>query len=285
MKIQRILTNNAIIILNEKGAEQIVCGKGIAFKKRIGDEIDGRFIDKTFMLMPDSKLQKQLEQLLADIPLEYIELTYDIVKMARLAMNVTLSDSLVISLADHLYETVRRFREGVNISNGLAWEIRRFYEREYEVGLLALDMVEKKLDLQLPKDEVAYIAMHIVNAETDNSTMEETFRQTRLIGDITRVVRMFFGIDFDESSGYYYRFITHLNYFVRRILRGEQYTDNSNQELNDIIFEKYQKAYQCADRIGDFVAEKLNYRISDEEKMYITIHIQLVVSKASRKEK
>lgn len=285
MKIRRILTNNAIITLNEKGAEQIICGKGIAYKKRCGDEIDDFLIDKTFILMPDSKLQKQLEQLLSDIPLEYVELSYDIVKMARLAMNVALSDSLVISLADHLFETVRRFREGVNISNGLAWEIRRFYEREYEVGLLALDMVEKKLEVALPKDEAAYIAMHIVNAESDNSTMEETFRQTRLIGDITRIVRMFFGIDFDENSGYYYRFITHLNYFVRRILRGETYSDTTNQELTDIIFEKYQKAYQCAGRIGDFVADKLHYRISDEEKMYITIHIQLVVSKAGRKEK
>lgn len=282
MKIQRILTNNAIITLNEKGAEQIVCGRGIAYKKRCGDEIDGRSIEKTFMLAPESKLQKQLEQLLSDIPLEYVELAYDIVKMARLAMDATLSDSLVISLADHLCETVRRFREGIMISNGLAWEIRRFYEREYEVGLLALDMAEKKLGLLLPKDEAAYIAMHIVNAETDKSTMEETFRRTRLIGDITRIVRMFFGIDFDEDSGYYYRFITHLNYFVRRVLRGEQHTDSTNQELTDIIFEKYQKAYQCALRISDFVADKLNYHISDEEKMYITIHIQLVVSKAGR---
>lgn len=286
MKIQRILTNNAVVTLNEKGKEQIVCGKGIAFKKRSGDYIEPHLIDKTFMLAPDGKLQKQLEQLLADIPLEYVELANDIVKMARLVMSIQLSDSLIISLADHLYETVRRFKEGVNISNGLAWEIRRFYEREYEVGVVALDMVEKRLgELRLPQDEAAYIAMHIVNAETDNSTMEETFRRTRLIADITRIVRMFFGIDFDESSGYYYRFVTHLNYFVRRVIRGEQYADDTNQELADIIFEKYKRAYECADRIGRFVADKLDYNISDEEKMYITIHIQLVVDKAARKEK
>lgn len=285
MRIRRILTNNAVVTLDEKGREQIVCGKGIAFSKRSGDEIDSHLITQTFMLAPDSTLQKQLEQILTDIPLEYIELANEIVKMARLVMNTHLGDSLVISLGDHLYETVRRFQEGINISNGLAWEIRRFYDREHEVGLLALDMVEKKLGFRLPQDEAAYIAMHIVNAETDHSTMEETFRRTKLIGDITRIVRMFFGIDFDESSGYYYRFVTHLNYFTCRVLRGEQYVDDANRDLNEIIFEKYKSSYQCAEKISDYVAEKLNYRVSDEEKMYITMHIHMVVSKASRKEK
>lgn len=285
MKIRRILTNNAVVTLNENGKEEIVCGKGIAYKKKTGEEIDECLIDKIFMLMPDNKLQKQLEQLLTDIPLEYVELANDIVKMARLVMNVRLSDSMVISLGDHLYGIICRLQQGVNISNGLSWEIRRIYEREYEVGLLALDMAEKKLNLKLPKDEAAYIAMHIVNAETDDSTMEETFQRTKLIGDITRIVRIFYGIDFDESSGYYYRFVTHLNYFVRRVIRGEQYTDDASQDLAGIIFERYKRAYECAGKIGDFVAEKMDYHVSDEEKMYITIHIQMVVNKGSRKEK
>ena len=285
MKIRRILTNNAVVILDEKGKEQIVCGKGIAFSKRSGDEIDIRLIDRTFILAPDSALQKQLEQLLTDIPLEYVELANEIIKMARLVMNRPLSDSLIISLGDHLYEAVCRFREGLNISNGLAWEIRRIYHREHEVEVLALDMIEKKQGIRLPQDEAAYIAMHIVNAEFDNSTMEETFRRTKLIGDITRIIRMFFGIELDEDSGYYYRFVTHLNYFVCRVIRGEQYTDDTDQELTGIIFETYKSAYQCAEKISDFVADKLDYHISDEEKMYITIHIHTVVSKASRKEK
>ena len=162
MKIKRILTNNAVITLNEKKKEQIICGKGIAYKKKAGDEVDISQIDKIFVLMPNDSLQKQMEQLLTDIPLKYVELSNDIVNMARLSMNMILSDSLIISLADHLWATVSRLKEGVNISNGLKWEIRRFYEREYEVGLLALEMSKKVLCMDLPEDEAAYIAMHIV---------------------------------------------------------------------------------------------------------------------------
>lgn len=62
--------------------------------------------------MPNDSLQKQMEQLLTDIPLKYVELSNDIVNMARLSMNMILSDSLIISLADHLWATVSRLKEG-----------------------------------------------------------------------------------------------------------------------------------------------------------------------------
>lgn len=39
MIIKRVLTNNAAVI-QEKGKEKIVCGKGLAFKKKPGMEID-----------------------------------------------------------------------------------------------------------------------------------------------------------------------------------------------------------------------------------------------------
>lgn len=284
MRIKRILTNNAIIVSNPNGNDQIVCGKGIAYKKHSGDEVDQSLINQTFVLMPDTALSNQLEQLLRDIPLEYVSLSNDIVHMAEVSMQTRLNESLVISLADHIYETVRRYREGISISNGLIWEIRRFYEKEYEIALIARDMIARKFYADLPEDEAGYIAMHIVNAETENSTIEETMRITRLIQDIIRIVRLFFGVEFDEESGYYYRFITHLKFFLRRVLHGEEKASECSSDLARIIFEKYASACACAGKIEQFIRRKCGYQISDEEKMYITIHIHSVISKASRKE-
>ena len=34
MRIDRILNNNVVIIKDENGEEQVVCGKGIAYKKK-----------------------------------------------------------------------------------------------------------------------------------------------------------------------------------------------------------------------------------------------------------
>ncbi|MCH1939842.1 BglG family transcription antiterminator LicT [Holdemania massiliensis] len=281
MKIHRILTNNAAVVINENGNDQIVCGKGIAYKKKCGEEIDPTLVTQMFVMMPDSKLFSQLEQLLTDIPLDYVILSHEIVKMARVSMGLKLSDSLIISLADHIYGTMRRYREGFSISNGLMWEIQRFYEKEYEIGLLAKEMIEKKFQIELPLDEAAYIAMHIVNAETKDSTLDETMRITKLIQDIIKIIRMFFKVELDESSGYYYRFITHLKYFARRILRNEEVGEQDNSELSKLIFEKYKSAYACSEKIEQFLLDKFDYRISDEEKMYLTIHIHSAVTKSA----
>lgn len=283
MEIHRILTNNAVVVFDEHGNEQIVCGKGIAFKKKRGQEIDESLINQTFILKPNNKIQLQLEQLLTNLPLEFVELAYEIVSISRMTLRVTISDSLIISLADHIHETMRRYKEGIAISNGMIWDIQRFYETEYEVGLIAKHRIEQTFNVELPDDEAAYIAMHIVNAETDGSTLDETMKMTKLIQDIIRIVRIYFCIEFDEKSGYFYRFVTHLKYFARRILTGEQFKDGTNVELAQIVFAKYHEAYRCASKIGEYVKKKMHYIVTDEEKMYLTIHINSAVSKGSKK--
>lgn len=282
MIIRRILTNNAVVVTNNN-REQIVCGKGIAYKKRIGDVIDETLINQTFVLKPDNKIQQQMEQLLVSLPIEYVEIANKIVTIARNSMQVKLSDSLIISLADHIFETMRRYREGIQLSNGMIWDIQRFYETEYDIGLLAKEIVERQFDAELTNDEAAYIAIHIANAETEGSTIDETVKITKLIQDIVRVVKIHFGIELDEKSGYYYRFISHLKYFSRRVLRREQFSKDNESELAGIIFLKYSDEYQCAQKIGEHVNKNLHYNVSDEEYMYLTIHLHTMLSKGSKK--
>ena len=284
MKIDRILTNNAVVVTDDNGKNQIVCGKGIAYKKRPGDIIDTALINQVFVLKPDGNLYQQLEQLLTDIPLEYVIVSNELVKIARVSMGMKLNDSLVISLADHIYEMKRRYDEGVKIPNGLSWEIKRFYEKEFEIGLLAKEMIEKQFLIELPEDEAANIAMHIVNAETEDSSLDETMRITQIIQDIIKIVRVFYKVDLDENSSYMYRFITHLKLFARRILRKEESEELDNNELCEIIFNKYQTAYECSKLIERFIKEKFNFSISEEEMMYLIIHIQTAVGKCIKKD-
>lgn len=47
--IHKILNNNVVITLDDDKREQIVMGKGIAFKKRIGDWVPDESIDQVFI--------------------------------------------------------------------------------------------------------------------------------------------------------------------------------------------------------------------------------------------
>lgn len=282
MLIQRVLTNNAVLVLDENHKESIVCGKGIGFKKHAGDRIDDSLINQRFVSIDDESLLHHLEQLIDTIPYEYLCLADDIVKMIRISTQGEMNSPLVVALADHIYGVMQRKKENIVIGLGLKYEVMRFYEKEYELGMMAKEMIEKRLNIHLPDDEAAYIALHIVNAQSDGFSMDETYKMTHLIQDILTIVRRFFRIEFDEESAYYYRFVTHLKFFSQRILKKDGQENESN-ELADIVFNKYSSSYQCALKIAEFIKSKYKYIINQEELMYLTIHIHTAVNKGSKK--
>ena len=67
--------------------------------------------------------------------------------------------------------------------------------------------------VELPEDEIGFITLHIVNAEMDNENLKQTMEVTKLMQEISNIVRYYFSVEFNTESVYYYRFITHLKNF------------------------------------------------------------------------
>ncbi|MFX3731556.1 PRD domain-containing protein, partial [Streptococcus suis] len=63
--------------------------------------------------------------------------------------------SLYLALADHLQFVFQRCREGICIENPLSWEVRKFYPKEYQLGLDALQLVQERLGVELGKGEAS----------------------------------------------------------------------------------------------------------------------------------
>ena len=255
MIIKRILTNNAVVIDDENQQEKIVCGKGIAFKKRPGMEIDEISINQTFILEGGGEYSR-FEQLLKDVPLEYLELSSEIINMAKLEFAKKFKDNVIITLSDHLYVAIKRCREGMTISNPLLWDIKNFYEIEYDIGLRALELIKNKFHIQLPNDEAGFIALHIVNVELDEDNMDHIFQVTKVIQEIMTIVKYHFHAEFDTSNVYYYRFITHLKFFALRLLKDNQFNEDEENELLDVVKDKYCTSYECVLKIKDFLEKK-----------------------------
>ena len=278
MIIKRILTNNAVVIDDENQQEKIVCGKGIAFKKRPGMEIDEMSINQTFILEGGGEYSR-FEQLLKDVPLEYLELSSEIINMAKLEFAKKFKDNVIITLSDHLYVAIKRCRKGMTISNPLLWDIKNFYEIEYDIGLRALELIKNKFHIQLPNDEAGFIALHIVNVELDEDNMDHIFQVTKVIQEIMTIVKYHFHAEFDTSNVYYYRFITHLKFFALRLLKDNQFNEDEENELLDVVKDKYCTSYECVLKIKDFLEKKYNYTLQEDEIVYLTIHVHRVVHK------
>ena len=73
MKISRVINNNVVCVINDNNEELVLMGNGIAFKKRKGDDIDESKVEKEFSINNKHTANK-LENILADIPIEHINL-------------------------------------------------------------------------------------------------------------------------------------------------------------------------------------------------------------------
>lgn len=276
MKIARILNNNVVIVLDEKHNERVVCGKGIAFSKRIGDSVDESQINKIFVLQ-NQIMNKKFQAIVADIPLEHLQIASRIIEMIKLESGKKLNDSIYITLSDHIHTSIQRFLEGINIKSPMKWDIRRFYEQEYLLGIKALEIVNEHFKIQLPEDEAAFIALHIVNSEMDDSDIQQVTEITKIMQEISNIVKYYFSIEFDVNSVYYYRFITHLKFFAQRLLTKKTYDENTDDDLLMAVKKKYQTSYKCVEKISEFILRKYKYALSNEEKLYLTIHIERII--------
>ncbi|MGK9044744.1 BglG family transcription antiterminator LicT [Mammaliicoccus vitulinus] len=274
MKINKIINNNVISVI-QNNRERVVMGKGIGFQKQEGDIVEESKIEKIFNLS-NEEISERFKTLLIEVPIEVVQAVEKIIEVAKVKYHKDLSDTIYVALTDHINFAIERQQEGMAIKNGLLWEIKKFYPSEYEIGMRALDWIYEIVGVTLPVDEAAFIAIHLLNAEHHNFA---DFNQvTEMVQNILSLVKYHFRLDFDEESLTYFRFVTHLKFLAQRII-SEHPLDTSEIELYDIVKEKYKDAFKCVNKIENFLLKKYQYDMTHDEALYLTIHIQRLISR------
>jgi beta-glucoside operon transcriptional antiterminator len=272
MRVEKVINNNIISSFDEKGREVVVMGKGLGFKVRPGYVIDTTKIEKVFRMETDTE-SEQLKALLKEVPLEHIQISNQIVSYAKKIINKKLSRNIYITLTDHIDFAIQRVEDGIILKNALAWEIKKFYPEEFKVGIKALEMIDDTLGIKLPHDEAASIALHFVNAELSGN-MSNTLDITKIIQNALNIVKYHYQIELKEDSLHYERFITHLKFFSQRMFLGERIQEEDSI-LKDMV-KHYQKAYDCAQKIKDYMRNVYSIEVTEGELIYLTVHIQRV---------
>lgn len=280
MLIKKVFNNNVILTEDGNQEEMVVMGRGLAFQKKIGDRIDETKIEKTFVIHSKNVFDK-LSELLKEIPFDHLELSNDIIELAKQELGYQLNETIYLSLTDHIHFALTRIQEGLTVKNALLWEVKKFYKDEYRVAKQAVQMIWDRTGIQLPDDERASIALHLFNARHDSAGMEQTMEMTVIVNDIITIVKYHFGITFDEDSMNYSRFITHLRYFAYRMQRGEL-SHEDEDPLFDQVSKQYSQAYQCTIKVQTYLQLNYNVQMTKDEMVYFMIHIHRVSSREKR---
>ena len=271
MKIKKFLNNNVVLL--KKGSNEIIgFSTGISFKKKTGDDVEESDFEKIFVLDTHAMLEHFSYQLSKCDP-KYVKLVTQIVEYAKQNYHLRVNDYIYLTLLDHIDFTVRRLKENMVFKSPLQYEVRRFYPDEYAIGVYAVQLLERELDLEIPTEEAISIALHFVNIQSTKRDMTVTNKITKFIEDVLTIVRYEYTQSFDENSFHFSRFVTHLHYFAQNVINHTM-PSYEQTDLFEQVEKMYPKAFHCVGKIKIYIKNTYNITISQNEEIYLTLHIQ-----------
>ena len=282
MIIEKIINNNIISSYDDTGTELVIMGRGIGFGTKPGKKVPESKIEKVFEIKSAS-VAKKLKELLANMPMEHVEISNDIISYAKNNLKLKLNQSIYVTLTDHINFTLERYMQKIQPKNALLWEIKRFYPQEFQLGQYAVQLIGLKLGIHLPEDEAGFIALHFVNAEY-GTDIRDALKFPNLLKEILDIVKAEMNIELDEDSLHYERFVTHVKFLLQHIYRKELLSDEE-QELEFMMRKKYPKEYICSEMVAEYIEKATGSKISGEEVMYLSIHIRRVTMSEEEEEK
>ena len=271
LKILKVFNNNSVAAISDELGDIILTGSGIGFQKRIGDEVDESRIEKTYFFKDDQ--QKRFEQSIETVPAIYFEITNKIVNQANKELDTDFSGEIFLAISDHISFAVKRKKEEIYLPNVVLSETKVLYNKEYKVGLWALDYIEEKTGIRLDDDEAGYIALHLVNFSLDNKANNAT-KIVTLTKEVLNVIKLSMKVDLEEDSLGYARISTHLKYLAERIFRDEiDELQDTTADIREMLKEDLRLSL-CINRIVKLIRDRYDYELSPDEQTYLCIHIK-----------
>lgn len=275
MQVIKKINNNTALCKDNNGHELIAVGTGIGFPSVPYELTDMSKIQSTFY-----NINSFYMNTIDSIPAEVIEFTAKLVDQARMTLPYTLSPNLILTLADHIAFAMERKRKGIFVRMPLAYDLEFVYPEELKLARKALQQIWKTFHVRLPDKEASGICMGIVNAriyEQDSIDCQDSEDEQTMLDDITRIIEKEMGITLEKKSFNYARYATHVQYLLKRLQSGEA-IDSINQELYKGMKEEYKDTSDCVDMICLYLKEQWFYDVTEEEKLYLILHINRMCS-------
>lgn len=273
MQVIKKLNNNFAICLDKEGKELIAYGKGIGFPKVPYELTDLNQIDRTFYDIDHKYLD-----LLPELPEKVLDFTAKLVDIAHNELQYELNPNLVMTLADHIHFCIQRARKKIVVQMPLICEIEQSFPKEAKIGKYAVRQMERRFAVQLNENEASGIAMSFVNARNSAEKKADTSIQKwfqEALEDTISIVEDTVGILIERDSFNFARYSSHLMYLLKRI-DSNQALDTDNGIMYQSIREEFPEIAECIDKIEAYFEKRFDIQLSEEEKMYLMLHINRI---------
>lgn len=269
--VKRVLSNNAAVAVDPEGNEVVALGRGVGFGARPGAALDPERVERVFVASGEAA-SHQMTQFLAEVPLVCVRAAAAVAELAGDRLGLTVSQSLILPLADHLHFAMQRHDQEISLQTPLRWEVRQLYPAEFATGEASVARASAILGVPLDPDEAVSFALHFVNAQFASPGLAKAARMTEIISQVIDVVERTLGISIDQDSMSASRFVTHLRYLFSRVESGKQIAD-PHPTFVEAIANAHPEAMGCAQKTRFLLEMGLSTTLTPDETAYLAMHI------------
>lgn len=271
-RIKKVLNHNSVIGIGaEDNKEYLVLGKGLAFGKKVSEQIESRAEDTVYSLHETTD-RGAAKEIVKSVSPACLELANEVLNQAETEFG-RIDRSILFPMADHIEFAVRRIRNHEQISNPLTDDIRVLFYKEYKVAQCVEPLLRERMQVQIDEHEIGYIALHVHSAIEDEK-VSQAMEVARAVRECISLVEKETGKAIDVVSLSYNRLMNHVRYMVARSLSGEKL----KVSLNDYMEIKFPEAFRMAETVCDEIARTMKLSFDEVETGYLAMHIERVLS-------
>ncbi len=272
-RVLKTINNNVVSCQDENGCEYIAMGRGLGFGAKAGQMILPGQAEKMFRIT-DQDTVEQLNSLFASLPHDQVEFCAELIEYAGTVLGRKLNESIFYTLSDHICFAIQRIRSGMTFTNALHTEVRLFYPKEYAVGCYALAEIQRRFQVSLPEDEAASIALHLLNAEYENS-LDITMQVTQALKEMLHVLESHPAFHLDRENLYFNELIIHLKFLA--LDRFSQRPDNPREsQFVELIARSFPEDYRLAAVLAQTLEQASGRAPTPEQLAYLTVNLHRV---------
>ena len=272
LKVIKALNNSIVHCYSEGlGREVLALGKGIGFKVEKDDYLT-KPIEKIYEIKEVKNFQ-DYKSLVSSVDEDLVSVSEEVISMLRKKFGENYNERLHIALLDHLNFAIRRHKNNLIVGNIFNDETKFMYPKEYEFSKEMVDLINKKLNIDLPESEIGFITMHVHSA-LNGENIGITTIVVKIINDCLKIIEKEAHISIDDNDLSKQRLITHLKFAVKRALDKCLLTNL----IDDVIREKYKESYEISCKLRKHIKNDYCLELGGGEISYLALHIQNVIN-------
>ncbi|GAA0734035.1 BglG family transcription antiterminator [Clostridium oceanicum] len=189
------------------------------------------------------------------------------------------SDTALVALMIHIAIAIKRIKDGnkIKLDKKIIEKLEK--HNEYNIAIKLIKKIEENFYINIPKEEIGYITMHILGSKMKNLSLDSdeimdslisNFDLEKVVKEMLDIIQKVVGFNIGNDKELFKGLMLHIRPSINRLVNNMPI---KNPYIKEIKI-KYPLSFEAAVKAYEVLIEKYSINTNEDEIAYIAIHIE-----------